>query len=210
MFPCAYDDVICVGAVDKDYERWEGPNVGSGFGSKVTIWAPGADVSTYNNNGDVIKLPGTSFAAPLVAGIIATYYGWEGTSMNPAKVLDRLNANAENGLLSGIKSKSPNKLANNGYLKAGGSDDKPYIDAPAKPPSGGEVTQKSPSKTTAQPSTATTSTPKPEESCHTQYDFLFDEFNIWGVDWNIPKLGKDGSGLKSFLGHCSAITDWYV
>lgn len=129
VYPCAYEDVICVGAVDKNYDRWqESSEEGSGYGSKVTLLAPGKDLTSYSNEGEVkTDVTATSFAAPLVVGIVATYYGFEGP-LKLATVFDRLNANNENNMLSRLRG-SPNKLANNGYLKAGGQDSKPYIDA---------------------------------------------------------------------------------
>ena len=132
VFPCAYEGVICVGGVDKNYDRWEeSSSQGSGFGAKVTLWAPGVDVTSYNNKGVVDQFTGVSFATPLVAGIVATYYDVKGPT-EPALVVKRLNDNAEMGILSRLKSKNPNVLANNGYQKAGENDYKPYIGAPPK------------------------------------------------------------------------------
>ncbi len=220
IFPCAYDDVICVGAVDDNYARWvnDKKNIGSGFGSKITVWAPGLELPSYANNGKGGLFTGTSYSAPLVAGVVATYYGWEGTAMNAGKAIERLIANAEDGLLSGIKAKSPNKLANNGYQKAGSNDDKPYLDAPPM----GQNPQPAAPSTTAQTTAATThttatkttatatmATATPSESCKVSYDFLFDNFNIWGEDWNVTKLGIDGAGLNKHISACDDLTDWH-
>ena len=174
VFPCAYDGVICVGAIDKNYERWENSSrEGSGYGARVTIWAPGKDITSYNNEGNIVTdVTGTSFAAPLVAGIVATFYGFEGP-LKPAEVIKRLNVNAENDVLSGLRSKSPNKLANNGYRKAGENDKKPYL-LPEKARSISKT-----STTTAAPITAptTVSTPAPTSKVVIAFGFRDFDFN---------------------------------
>ena len=161
VFPCAYDDVICVGAIDKNYARWidsAKPDLGSGYGAKVTVWAPGVEVDCYANSGKLQKPTGTSYAAPLVAGIVATYYGWEGPSLEIKDVRDLLNKNVEKDLLSGMKGKSPNKLANNGYRKAGEDDDKPYLGAAPKPDT---TTAAPPTNQPTNPATTLASSPSP-------------------------------------------------
>lgn len=137
VYPCNYNNpdqdvhLICVGAIDNSYGRWEDTaNYGSGFGKQVHIWAPGKDVDVWNNNGLAGKATGTSYAAPLVAGIVATYVGWEGTAVTPERAKSLLLTNAETGQLSRLGPGSQNFLANNGYQKAGSNDRKPYIDAP--------------------------------------------------------------------------------
>lgn len=151
--------------MNKNYDRWEqSSKIGSGFGEKVTLWAPGQEVSSYNNDGDVGQFTGTSYAAPLVAGIIATYYGFEGPIDDLDTVRERLDANVESGILSGLKSKSPNKLANNGYQKAGEDDSKPYIDAGKKKP---DVNTAS---TTATSAPVTSSSPSPTSKVVIAFD----------------------------------------
>lgn len=73
----------------------------SNFGSCVTLFAPGEDV--YSG------LDGTSFAAPLAAGVAATYL--QGSpSASPSTVKTFLINNATAGRLTGIGTGSPNRL----------------------------------------------------------------------------------------------------
>lgn len=198
-YPCVYDDVLCVGAIEKDYGRWvSSATSASGYGKKVTIFAPGNELSAYDKDGTGVNdVRGTSFAAPLIAGIVATFIGVEGTAMTPALALQRLRANQETGL-SSLKG-SPDALANNGYQKA--SNGLPYIGAPgvaAQPTAAANPTTAAPS-----PSAAKTTAPAPSptqdiESCNVDYHFLWDSFSIQGADFNNSKF-KNGDGLHDQL-----------
>lgn len=128
-FPCYESRVICVGAINKDYLRWQGSN----FGQNVNIWAPGEDVEVIGPDGSAYHLNGTSFSAPYVAGILATFYGFEGKKMTPARASELLRLNAEVNLLKGIRKGSHNLLANNGYQKTSGNPKAPYLGAPVWP-----------------------------------------------------------------------------
>ncbi|KAI9657217.1 MAG: Basic amino-acid permease [Alyxoria varia] len=78
VWPCDYDNVICVGSIGPGYKK----SVFSNYGAGVDIWAPGEDIKSARvffgkNDG---KQPyrsasGTSYAAPHVAGIIAAILG---------------------------------------------------------------------------------------------------------------------------------------
>jgi Ig-like domain CHU_C associated/Peptidase inhibitor I9 len=76
--------VITVGGSDRDDRRWERPvgaELGSNFGQCVDIWAPAAELRVAstnrdaNNNYTLYKAAdqsfGTSYSAPIVAGVIA-------------------------------------------------------------------------------------------------------------------------------------------
>lgn len=68
FFPAAYPSVIAVGSVDPvtfEHSRF------SNFGADIDVWAPGRDILTTNMAGDYEFVSGTSFAAPIVAGITA-------------------------------------------------------------------------------------------------------------------------------------------
>jgi hypothetical protein len=80
MYPAAYSDVIGVTAVDpKNRALLE-----AGRGAHVAFAAPGADILAFNSLGQLIKVRGTSFAAPLVAGKL-----WSArASANPRSVLE--------------------------------------------------------------------------------------------------------------------------
>jgi len=138
---CRYDDVICVAASNENYERADFSN----WGSRVTHFAPGENIRGIHNDGSVTDdNKGTSFSAPYVAGIVATFYGREGkverreddtyvnTGFNNDKARMRLDANADRGYLDGstLRRGSPNIMANNGFNK----DSNGYIGAPPAPP----------------------------------------------------------------------------
>jgi subtilisin family serine protease len=65
--PAAYDEVICVGAVDGDLDRAQFSN----YGDEVDIVAPGVGVATAGLAGRRIYFSGTSAAAPFVSGALA-------------------------------------------------------------------------------------------------------------------------------------------
>lgn len=67
FYPAAYPSVIAVGAIDVDLTRSRFSN----FGPDVDVYAPGRDILTTNMAGGYDFQSGTSFAAPIVAGITA-------------------------------------------------------------------------------------------------------------------------------------------
>jgi subtilisin family serine protease len=81
LFPAAYEGVIGVTGVDpKNRALLE-----AGRGTHVAFAAPGADVVALNSLGNPIKVRGTSFAAPLVAGRLWSVRA----APNPRLVLER-------------------------------------------------------------------------------------------------------------------------
>lgn len=66
------DQVITVGATDQTNTAWVvSPTIGSNWGDKVDVYAPGVNVGVYDS-ASVTRVgvgTGTSFAAPLVAGV---------------------------------------------------------------------------------------------------------------------------------------------
>lgn len=66
-YPAAYPSVIAVGSIDVNLQRSSFSN----YGTFVDVYAPGRDILTTNINGDYAFNSGTSFAAPIVAGITA-------------------------------------------------------------------------------------------------------------------------------------------
>ncbi|PSN68270.1 subtilisin-like protein [Corynespora cassiicola Philippines] len=110
-YPCSSKFVKCVGSVDMDYKMSEF----SDFGPKVNIFAPGGRMimaSTKSKNGWDYN-SGTSFAAPLVAGMFATFKGYEGHYDDARFAYKRLDDNALVNMLGGLKG-SVNLLANTG------------------------------------------------------------------------------------------------
>lgn len=71
LYPAAYPGVVAVTAVDA--RRRVLPEAGRG--SHVDFAAPGADMAGAGAGGGYLSLRGTSFAAPLVAGLIARRNG---------------------------------------------------------------------------------------------------------------------------------------
>jgi|GEM_PF-5183701 len=68
FYPAAYPSVIAVGSVDPvTLQRSSFSN----FGADIDVWAPGRDILTTSMSGDYEFVSGTSFAAPIVAGITA-------------------------------------------------------------------------------------------------------------------------------------------
>jgi len=67
FYPEGFPSVVSVGAIDPDLNQSSFSN----FGMNVDIYAPGRDILTTSMNGDYEFMSGTSFAAPMVAGLIA-------------------------------------------------------------------------------------------------------------------------------------------
>ena len=66
-YPAAFSGVLAVGSVDPNLERSSFSN----YGDHVTLYAPGRDVLSTTLDGGYDFQTGTSFAAPLVAGVTA-------------------------------------------------------------------------------------------------------------------------------------------
>jgi thermitase len=67
FYPAAYPSVIAVGSVDVNLQRSSFSN----YGTFVDVYAPGRDILSTSINGDYAFNSGTSFAAPIVAGLTA-------------------------------------------------------------------------------------------------------------------------------------------
>ena len=68
-YPARYENVVAVGAVDRDGSRSSFSNKGG------NIWAPGRDVHTIYLNNSYKALNGTSFSAPYVSAMAAVLEG---------------------------------------------------------------------------------------------------------------------------------------
>ena len=118
--PASEPSIISVGASDRSELRASYSN----FGTCVDLFAPGSDLvgawvgspTTYRSSS------GTSNAAPIVSGIVATMLQREPT-LTQQQVEQRLVANATSGALFNIGVGSPNLLAFSGV--AGGPDVSP-------------------------------------------------------------------------------------
>ncbi|KAL9111775.1 MAG: hypothetical protein Q9227_003834 [Pyrenula ochraceoflavens] len=76
---------------------------------------------------------GTSQSAPFVAGILATFIGFEAITSNTAKAQKRLLENAQFGVIDGLRENTPNGLANTGLNRPDFAANFPYLGAPAAP-----------------------------------------------------------------------------
>ena len=90
-YPAAYDNVIGVGALEKNDTRASWSN----YGSNVELMAPGVSIASAYLDGRYAYASGTSFAAPHVAGVVALLLGKE-PSLTPDGVRERLRSTAVN------------------------------------------------------------------------------------------------------------------
>lgn len=67
QYPCAYQNVVCVGSVDQN----DIVSSFSNYGSHVDCFAPGGGVQSLSTNDGYANLQGTSMASPNAAGIFA-------------------------------------------------------------------------------------------------------------------------------------------
>lgn len=110
--PMRMPEVIAVGATTLADARTST----SGFGPCIDVFAPGINMSSTNrggNNDTAHGLSGTSYAAPVVTGIVALYLQQFPTA-TPAQVRTAIVNGATSGILTGIGPGSPNLLANMG------------------------------------------------------------------------------------------------
>jgi subtilisin family serine protease len=113
--PASEPSIISVGASDRSELRASYSN----FGTCVDLFAPGSDLvgawvgstTTYRSSS------GTSNAAPIVSGIVATMLQREPT-LTQQQAEQRLVANATSGALFNIGVGSPNLLAFSGFVVA--------------------------------------------------------------------------------------------
>lgn len=89
LFPAAYPGVIAVSAVDA--RRRVLPEASGG--AHVSFVAPGADLLAASPDGRYQRVRGTSFAAPLVAGLLAVELSRPGAEAS--HIVDQLAAQAE-------------------------------------------------------------------------------------------------------------------
>jgi subtilisin family serine protease len=125
--PSRLPELIVVGASDYYDERWrEAPafqpcnirpsdpysQCGSNFGSSLDLWAPGYSIVSAWQAGGACRQTGTSLAAPMVAGVAATYLQTHPAAL-PAEVVQALVNNSSVGVLNGStlgSAATPNRL----------------------------------------------------------------------------------------------------
>lgn len=89
-YPAAYPDVVAVGSSDLD----DGRATFSNFGSWVDLYAPGTQLAALNRSGSVVQANGTSFSAPIVAGVVALMRTVR-PSLTPAEISSILTSTAD-------------------------------------------------------------------------------------------------------------------
>ncbi|HSH02368.1 MAG TPA: S8 family peptidase [Anaerolineae bacterium] len=95
----------------------------SNVGTCLDIFAPGSNITSawYQNNSQTNTISGTSMATPHVAGAAALYLA-ANNSASPSAVSNYLTSNATSGVLSDVRSGSPNLLL---FVGNGGSTPDP-------------------------------------------------------------------------------------
>lgn len=114
---------ICVGGVRQDYVRMP-----STYGREVDILAPGERLFTtsWAGGSENTSVTGTSFAAPLVAGVAAIFVSWEGLAGGDVKPY--LQNNALKGVCSNVPKGQPNLLLNTGILNpTARAENEPFV-----------------------------------------------------------------------------------
>jgi subtilisin family serine protease len=122
----SYDNVLCVGAANKYYQR----STYSNYDKYVDIFAPGDEIrSAYNQAYDAYAFfTGTSYATPAVAGVLASYMKYENITDNATEVISRLMSNVQYGLLSEGSIPIPNVFAHTGLRHPDKKPECPYKD----------------------------------------------------------------------------------
>jgi membrane-anchored mycosin MYCP len=128
-YPCNVDGVFCAGAIGRTFKRWTSRGSGSASGTKVFFVAPGNTLEGAWLHKQVSTGSGTSFAAPLVAGIAAVIRSFE-PLLTPFQLMQRMAQNAVCGQSTGWN-RGSKCLVQTGYYK--GDKGRPYLVAPYNP-----------------------------------------------------------------------------
>lgn len=101
VYPARAASAFTMGAIDPNVNSSaEGRASFSNAGSCLDAWAPGQWVNAMNSAGTAVQVAGTSFAAPLAAGVSAVYLG-ENPSATPTQVTTALkNAGQRDALIN--------------------------------------------------------------------------------------------------------------
>ncbi|KAL7745895.1 hypothetical protein RI367_008797, partial [Sorochytrium milnesiophthora] len=123
--PSSTPEAICVAASDNTDTRASF----SDYGSCVSIFAPGVDITAGWNDGNSQTISGTSMATPHVVGVAALYLG-ENPSLTPAQVKSQMLDAATKDLMKDPKG-SANLFV---YNVAKGDKPQPPPSKPTEPP----------------------------------------------------------------------------
>ncbi|XP_071828689.1 thermitase-like [Apostichopus japonicus] len=106
-YPAAYSEVISVGAVNANNKK----PCFSNYGPTVDIYAPGTNIWTTDQNSTatnmLVKVTGTSFAAPFVAGVAAIHLG---LGVSASNVNATIMSDAITSAISNLPSQSHNRI----------------------------------------------------------------------------------------------------
>ena len=86
----------------------------SNYGSLVDVLAPGANITSLNNDGGTAMHDGTSMASPHVAGLAAYLLGLEGGSTKG--LCEKIAKMGLQGVVRNVRQGTVNTLSNNGAL----------------------------------------------------------------------------------------------
>lgn len=122
-----------MGSSSKDYYLSSFSN----YGKSVGIIAPGEDITTAawdksDHDSGEGTVSGTSLAAPIVAGVMAQFVGYERIVSNTSLVYARLFANAVPGIIDGLDPETSNLFVNSGINHPDKDPDVPYFGAPSR------------------------------------------------------------------------------
>ncbi len=98
-YPASYDGVLSVGSLGSNQRHW----LFSNHNDKVDLSAPGSSVYCCNWDGTYVNRSGTSFAAPMVAGVAALLKTAD-SSLSPARLEAILTSSATD---YGVAGKDP-------------------------------------------------------------------------------------------------------
>lgn len=100
-------EMIVVGATNAADERWSD----SSYGRNVDVYAPGQDLTLPSGDNDETAdaTSGTSWAAPIVAGVVARMLE-DDPDLTCGQVKDRLLDQATSGVITGLPEGSHNRL----------------------------------------------------------------------------------------------------
>lgn len=123
VYPCAYPETVCVGAVNWDYEFASGY---SNYGRAVEFLAPGTHIMSLGNldDEDLAIYTGTSASSPYAAGVAAVFVHWQGLVNNQAP--QYMLWNALDGIVSGVPLGTGTRLVNTGIQSPRKSPDEPF------------------------------------------------------------------------------------
>jgi subtilisin family serine protease len=128
IYPCNIDGVFCAGAIGQTFKRWEGQGgmSGSAAGNKVVFVAPGDTLETAWLHLKTHWGSGTSYSAPLVAGVAALIKSFE-PYLTSCQVMERMYQNALSGHTTGWPGNTDGSkcLVQTGYYE--GPKGKPYV-----------------------------------------------------------------------------------